>query len=270
MNSRRTTLATWLNRAVLALVLVGIYAPVGMVFLYSLKAGKVGTAWQGVSFQGYRALARSHGLWQALQASISIGVVTSTLSVAVGTLAAIGLARWRARPQQAAQGLLYLPLVAPDMITAISLAIFFHALHVQQGWGTVVLAHGVFGISYAYVVMAGAVGDLDDNLRLAALDCGATPWQAFWRVTAPILAPSLTLAWLLVFALSFDDFLITQMTKGTGSDTLPIKIFGQMRFGVRPETNALFVLLFLVTLSGAILAARLNRQRDWTTERNHG
>ena len=265
---RPIVVVDWLGRAILLLVLVGIYAPVAMVFVYSFKAGRLGGAWDGLSLAGYQALAHSRGLWNALEASIVIGAATSTLSVALGTLAALGLARWRPPLRRPAQGLLYLPLVAPDMITAISLAIFFHSLHLQQGWGTVVLAHGVFGISYAYVVMAGAVGDLDDTLRLAALDCGATAWQAFWRVTAPILSPSLAVAWLLVFALSFDDFLITQMTKGTGSDTLPIKIFGQMRFGVRPETSALFVLLFLATLAGALLAARLTRIQNSATERN--
>jgi ABC-type spermidine/putrescine transport system permease subunit II len=131
---------------------------------------------------------------------------------------------------------------------------------VPQGWGTVIAAHCVFGISYAFVVMLGAVQDLDDTLYAAALDCGATPWQAYRRVIVPILAPSLVVAWLFVFALSFDDFLITFMTKGPGNDTLPIKIYSQMRFGIQPQTNALFVVLFLVTLSGAIIASRLMRR----------
>jgi ABC-type spermidine/putrescine transport system permease subunit II len=258
----RTSTGGWLGRCLLAVVLLGLYAPLAMVFVSSFKAGKLTSDWTGVSLQGYGALFHSRNLWHALQASCTIGAFTSTLSVAAGTLAALGLASWRPRPRQAVQGLLALPLVVPDMILAISLAIFFQALHVRQGWSTVILAHGVFGISYAYVVLAGAVDDLDDSLRLAALDCGATPWQAFWRVTVPILAPSLAVAWLLVFALSFDDFLITQMTKGPGSDTLPIKIYGQMRFGVRPETSALFVVLFLATFCGALLAGRLVRRRD--------
>ena len=252
----------WFGRCLLGVILLGLYAPMGMVFVSSFKAGKLTSAWTGISLEGYAALWQSRSLWHALEASCTIGAVTSTLSVVVGTLAAMGLAHWRRHARQAAQGLLALPLVVPDMIMAISLAIFFQALHVRQGWTTVILAHGVFGISYAYVVMAGAVEDLDDSLRLAALDCGATPWQAFWRVTVPILSPSLAVAWLLVFALSFDDFLITQMTKGPGSDTLPIKIYGQMRFGVRPETSALFVVLFLATFCGALLAGRLVRRRD--------
>jgi ABC-type spermidine/putrescine transport system permease subunit II len=108
--------------------------------------------------------------------------------------------------------------------------------------------------------MSGPVQDFDRNLYSAALDCGATPWQAYTRVILPILAPSLVVAWLFVFALSFDDFLITFLTKGPGADTLPIKIYAQMRFGIKPQTSALFVILFLITLSGALLAVRLMRR----------
>ena len=118
-----------------------------------------------------------------------------------------------------------------------------------------------FGVSYAFIVISAAVADLDENLYAAALDCGATPRRAFTSVTLPILWPSLVVAWLLVFALSFDDFLITFFTKGTGSDTLPIKIYSRMRFGVRPDTNALFVVLFLVTLTCLCLAYRVGCRR---------
>ena len=147
------------------------------------------------------------------------------------------------------------------MILAVALAIFFHALGTEKGWLTVVLAHTAFGLAYAFVVISAAVRDLNPDLLAAALDCGASPWQAFWRVLAPILMPSLIVAWLLVFALSFDDYLIAFFTKGPATDTLPIKIFGRMRRGVTPDTNALFALLFAATLAGALVAQRLQRRR---------
>jgi ABC-type spermidine/putrescine transport system permease subunit II len=252
----------WITgRLALLVVVAAMYVPVAMTFAYSFNASRVGTVWTGFSTRGYTELWRERGLWEGLRASLLIGTATSTLSVAAATLAALGLARWRLKSRAAARGLLALPLVTPDIILAISLAIFFHALSVEKGYGTVVLAHGVFGIAYAYVVMASAVGDLDGLLYAAALDCGATPWQAFWRVTAPLLAPSLAVAWLFVFALSFDDFLITFLTKGPGADTLPIKIYGQLRFGVKPQTSALFVVLFFLTLLMATFAWRLNRRQ---------
>jgi len=244
----------------LAFALAGMYLPVLMVFVYSFNASRIGTVWTGFSLEAYRQLPFQADLWRALAASCLIATAASTVSVVAGTLAAMGLAHWPRRLRSAAQGVLALPLVTPDVITALALAMFFSALKLQQGWGTVIAAHAVFGISYAFVVMAGAVQDLDETLFAAALDCGATPWQAFWRVTVPILAPSLVVAWLFVFALSFDDFLITFMTKGPGADTLPIKIYTQMRFGIKPQTNALFVVLFLVTLGAAVATRRITRQ----------
>jgi ABC-type spermidine/putrescine transport system permease subunit II len=252
----------WLGRVALALVLAGMYLPVMMTFVYSFNASRIGTVWTGFSLQGYAELLQAGDLWQALLASCLIGMTASSLSVIAGAMAALGLRRWRPRPRTLAQGVLALPLVTPDVIIALSLAMFFNALRIQQGWATVIAAHCVFGISYAFVVMTGAVQDLDESLYLAALDCGATPWQAYGRVIIPILAPSLIVAWLFVFALSFDDFLITFLTKGPGADTLPIKIYAQMRFGVKPQTSALFVVLFLTTLCGALAASRLLRRRE--------
>lgn len=251
----------WLGRAALALVLIGMYLPVVMTFIYSFNASRIGTVWTGFSLNGYQELFQQSGLWKALQASGIIAASASTLSVAAGTLAALGLARWHPRWRSVAQGILALPLVTPDVILALSLAMFFSGLGIVQGFGTVIAAHCVFGISYAFIVMSGAVADLDETLYLAALDCGATPWQAYRRVVLPILAPSLIVAWLFVFALSFDDFLITFLTKGPGTDTLPIKIYAQMRFGIQPQTSALFVVLFIVSLGGALAANRIGKTR---------
>jgi spermidine/putrescine transport system permease protein len=256
----RRTLFRWLGRAILTFVLVALYAPVFMVFLYSFNASRQGAVWTGFSTRWYGLLFRNRDLWTALRTSLVLGLAVSTLSVALGTLAALGLRRWRRGPRRLATGVLALPLVVPDVMLGISLAVFFYARAVEQGLGTVILAHTVFGVSYAFVVIAAAVADLDKNLYAAALDCGATPWQAFWRVLVPVLLPSLVVAWLLVFALSFDDYVITFFTNGVGNDTLPIKIYSLMRFGVRPDTNALFVFLFLFTLCGALVAAWLSRR----------
>jgi len=263
MQHRLEQLASrWLGMIALSLALAGMYLPVLMIFVYSFNASRIGTVWTGFSLHGYRDLFEQPELWRALVASCGIAAAASSLSAIAGTMAALGLRRRQTRVKVAAQGILALPLVTPDVITAVALALFFSALRLPQGWGTVIAAHCVFGISYAFVVMLGAVQDLDETLLAAALDCGATPWQAYRRVILPILSPSMIVAWLFVFALSFDDFLITFMTKGPGADTLPIKIYSQMRFGIQPQTNALFVVLFLVTLGGALIAARLARSAD--------
>ena len=266
MGSNHTgPLVRWLGRAALAAVLAGMYLPVLMTFIYSFNASRIGTVWTGFSLQGYRELFAQGELWRAVGASAAIGAAASTLSVIGGTLAAFGLVHWRPMARTLGQSVLALPLVTPDVILALSLAMFYSAFGIQQGFGTVVAAHCVFGIAYAFVVMSGAVQDFDRTLFAAALDCGATPWQAAWRITIPILAPSLLVAWMFVFALSFDDFLITFLTKGPGTDTLPIKIYAQMRFGIKPQTSALFVVLLLTTLAGALVATRLLSRRRLAT-----
>ena len=262
--------ADWLGRIALAAVLAGMYLPVVMTFVYSFNASRIGTVWTGFSLNGYRELFAQGDLWRALGASAAIGAAASTLSVIAGTLAAFGLMHWRPVPRILGQSVLALPLVTPDVILALSLAMFYSALGIQQGFATVVAAHCVFGIAYAFVVMSGAVQDLDRTLFAAALDCGATPGQAVWRVTLPILAPSLLVAWMFVFALSFDDFLITFLTKGPGTDTLPIKIYAQMRFGIKPQTSALFVALLLTTLAGALVAMRLIGRRRMVAKSGAG
>jgi ABC-type spermidine/putrescine transport system permease subunit II len=246
---------------VTCLLVAVMYAPLVMVFVFSFNASRIGSVWTGVSTRWYGELFRSRDLWEGLEVSLRVGVASSTISVLLGTLGAVGLRYWGPRSRRVAQGLLALPLVVPDVIIAVSLSTYFHILGLHQGVLTVVLAHVSFGVSYAFIVVSAGVADLDESLYAAALDCGATPRRAFTSVTLPILWPSLVVAWLLVFALSFDDFLITFFTKGAGSDTLPIKIYSRMRFGVRPDTNALFVVLFLVTLSCLCLAYRVGRQR---------
>jgi ABC-type spermidine/putrescine transport system permease subunit II len=259
MAARRTTTSKVFGVTVLVAVLAVMYAPVVMVFAYSFNESRLGSVWTSFSVQSYRALFQKRDLWDALKTSLLVGTAVSTLSLVFGTLAALGLQDWRRRPRLMAEGLIAMPLVVPDIILGISLAVFFYSIGVKLSLTTVILAQAAFGLSYAFVVVSAAVKDLDPNIHAAALDCGATRWRAFWLVTVPLLAPSLLVAWLFVFSLSFDDFLITFFTKGTGNDTLPIKIYAQMRFGVRPETNALFVVLFVAT-SAVIAAAWLRRR----------
>ncbi len=265
MTSDGRVLYRRLGGAILAASLVAMYAPVVMLFVYSFNKSRIGSVWTGFSTDAYVGVFDLPDLWAALRMSLIVATTASTASVALGVLAALGLKQWSRRTRRVAEGLLALPLVVPDIIMAVSLALFFHAFVSRQGMATVMAAHVAFGVSYAFVVLTAAVGDLDENLHAAALDCGATPWRAFWMVTLPLLAPSIMVAWLLVFSLSFDDFLITFFTTGPGNDTLPIKIYSQMRFGVRPETNALFVLLFLATSLGLVFAgwfASLRKRRS--------
>ena len=262
----RPPFAGWAELA-LGVVLAGMYLPVVMTFVYSFNASRIGTVWTGFSLHGYRELLAQDDLWRALAASCAIGAAASSLSVLAGHAGGPGPARTGGRRRRTlAQGVLALPLVTPDVILALSLAMFFSALRIEQGWGTVIAAHCVFGISYAFVVMTGrGAGSRSRRCSPPRSTAARRRGKPYCRVIVPILAPSLIVAWLFVFALSFDDFLITFLTKGPGTDTLPIKIYAQMRFGIKPQTSALFVILFLTTLAGALVASRLMRRRAWPT-----
>ncbi|HVC92077.1 MAG TPA: ABC transporter permease [Pirellulales bacterium] len=232
-----------------------------MIFIYSFNRSRLGGVWTGFSTRWYAELFQRSELWKALGTSTLIAACASSLSTILGTLAAFGLRHWRRRTRDLARGLFSIPLVVPDMIIGVSLALYYHSLAIERGLATIIVAHMVFGVSYAFVVMSAAVKLLDETLFAAALDCGATPWQSHRWVTIPTLAPSLGVAWLLVFVMSFDDFLITFFSKGLGNDTLPIKIYSQMRFGLRPATNALFAVIFLVTVVGVAVGAWLSYRR---------
>ena len=247
----------------LAAMLVAMYLPVVMIFIYSFNKSRIGTVWTGFSTRWYEELFFRPDLWNSLQMSLLIGCGCATLSVVLGAIAAWGLHRSRqGLASSTMKGLLYLPLVLPDVTLGMSLALLFYFIGIQKGFATIVLAQSVCGMCYAYVVVAAALQKLDTTLYDAAMDCGATPWQVQRFVVLPLMLPSMMTAWLFALVLSFDDFLIAFFTKGVGTDTLPIKIFSMMRFGVRPDINALFSILFAIAAIGLFLFAAMQRDSE--------
>jgi ABC-type spermidine/putrescine transport system permease subunit II len=256
INRRAATAGT------LAILVALLYAPVCMVLVYSFNDSRIGSVWTHFSLRWYTELFSRGDLWAALKVSIVVASIASSVSIVLATLASLGVVKIRSRRiVDAVTGVLFVPLVLPDVFLGISLALLFNALSIPRTLLTVILSHLVFGVSYAFVVIHAAMLSLDPALHDAAIDCGATPLQAHTRVTIPTLRPTIAVAWLFVFVLSFDDFLITFFTKGVGTDTLPIKIFSQMRFGVRPDTNAMFVVIAVFGLLAMGAAARLGRGR---------
>lgn len=260
-----------LGYVLLAVMLVAMYLPVVMIFIYSFNKSRIGTVWTGFSTRWYEELFLRPDLWNCLQMSFLVGCGCATLSVILGGMAAWGLHRQRqGLASSATRGLLYLPLVLPDVTLGMSLALLFYFVGIQKGLATIILAQSVCGMCYAYVVIAAALQKLDASLYDAAIDCGATPWQVQRFVVFPLLLPSMLTAWLFAFVLSFDDFLIAFFTKGAGTDTLPIKIFSMMRFGVRPDINALFSILFAIAAIGLVVFASMQRDtKDEAATQSH-
>ncbi|MCB1065843.1 MAG: ABC transporter permease [Verrucomicrobiae bacterium] len=247
-----------------ALALVFLYFPILVLVLNSFNASRYGATWEGWSFQWYRILfsAHSRDIWEALQRSVIVATFASVVSMVLGTGAAWVLHRYRTRLQQAHFGLIYLPIVAPDVLMGISLAIFFVALDVERNLTAITVAHITFCMSYVSLAVLSRLQDFDLSIVDAARDLGANRWKAVWLVIVPLLAPGILAGGLLAFTLSIDDFVITFFVKGVGSDTLPLKIYGMTKHTKEmPVINALSTLLLTFTFAIVWWVQRLPRAR---------
>ena len=211
-------------------------------FLFTLE-------WFTAVFQDARILA-------ALGTSLWIGLWSALLSAAIGTAAAIALVRADFPGKKAFEVLTHVPLVMPEIVMGISLLAWFVFLKLTLGQFSVILAHVCFSLSYVILTVKARLLGIDPQLEEAAQDLGASPWIGFWRVTFPLLLPGVLSGAVMAFTLSFDDFLITFFTAGVGVETLPLRIYAMIKFGVSPEINALSTLLLAVTIIGVLIAFR--------------
>lgn len=251
---RRSMAAFWT-------VLLFFYVPIVVLVVNSFNASRFSGAWQGFTFKWYRILFNDRNIWHALGNTMQVAVGATFAAVVLGTLAALALSKWKGRIQSAHYGLLYTHLVLPDILMGISLLLFFISIGLKQGLFTVFLAHTTFCVSYVAMAVLGRLEDFDNNLLEAARDLGANPWQTFWKVQFPLLLPGIVAGGLLSFTLSIDDFVITFFVSGTGSDTLPVKIYGMIKRSPNlPEINALSTLMMCVTIL-AVVASRMMQGR---------
>jgi spermidine/putrescine transport system permease protein len=231
----------------LALYAVAAYAflhlPLLVLAVFSFNRSRF-TLWEGFSLRWYEVAFRNPQLMEAAVNSLLIAAVATVVSTVVGTLCAYGM--WK-RSSPALAGTLYLSLVTPEIVMGVALLAFyqwiFRYLHVQLGMHTVILAHVAFSIAYVVLVVLARLRSYDRSMEEAALDLGATDWQAFVRVTMPALAPGITAAALLAFTISFDDYVITSLVAGVDSETLPMVIYAMARRGANPEVNAISTLI---------------------------
>lgn len=220
----------------------------------------------GFTLQWLQKLWNSNTLWEPLFNSLQIGICSATIAVTLGTFGAIGLVPISHRIPAPIQTLIMLPILLPEVITGLSLLLFFLLSGIQLGVLTVILAHASFSASFAYFIMVEQIKKLDPQMGEAALDLGAKPSEIFWKVTLPNILPGVMGAWLLAFTISFDDFLISFFTSGAGVTTLPLKIYSLLRIGVSPEINALsFVMIAFSSLLVLALVSREN-SRKWVVK----
>ena len=231
-----------------------MYLPILVLGFYSFNQSPYSATWQGFTLDWYGKLLSDERILSALKNSLIVAFCAVGISAVLGTLMAVGLARYQFPGKKLYQGISYLPLIIPDIAIAVATLVFLAAFAVPLSLWTIVAAHVVFCLAYVALVVASRLTNLDPHLEEAALDLGATPVQAFFQVLLPQLMPGIVAGCLLAFVLSLDDFLIASFTAGSGFNTLPMEIFSRIRTGVKPDINALSVLLILVSASVAFIA----------------
>src|SRR3982751_2002794 len=253
------------NVTSLALGLAFLYLPIVILVIYSFNGSRLGTVWGGWSLRWYIELFHDRGMLEAALMSFRVAAVSATLATLLGTLAAVALSRGEGfRGRTLFSGLLYAPLVMPEVITGLSLLLLFVAVDAGRGFWTVTIAHTTLTMCFVAVVVQSRLAGLDRSLEEAAMDLGCDPVQAFLSVTLPLIIPSIAAGWMLAFTLSLDDVVIASFTTGPGSATLPIRIYSEVRLGVKPEINAictLVIALIAMVIVLASLASKLSSSR---------
>ena len=242
---------------VLILVLIFLYLPIIVLTVNSFNLARFGGSWGGFTFKWYQELVNDHQVWSSVVNSLIIAAGATVLSCIIGTTAALALHKWnRSRLQTIHYGLIYTPLVVPEILMGISLLLSFTAVGISCGMTTILLAHTTFCVSYVTMTVLSRLQDFDDSLIEAARDLGANAWVAFFRVQLPLLLPGVISGGLLAFTLSIDDFVITFFVAGPGSSTLPLKVYSMIKHSPKlPVINCLSTLMLLFTFV-LVLASR--------------
>lgn len=249
------------------LCLAMLYLPIAILVVFSFNTSRSVTRWESFSLQWFVKVLANDDIHDAALNSLKISIAATIAATIIATAAALATTRTRAWPGQTASYMVInLPLIVPEIVTAVATLSFFALLAsiagINLGLGNLILAHTVFCIPFAYLPIRARLEDMDLTLEQAAADLYATPWQAFRRVTLPLLTPGIASGAALAFIVSIDDFTITQLVYGPGQTTLPIHIWSQLhRSGVTPEINAISAVLLLVSIFFVTLSFLIGRKR---------
>ncbi|MBL8586281.1 MAG: ABC transporter permease [Bradyrhizobiaceae bacterium] len=255
------------NLVSVALGIAFLYLPIVILVIYSFNASRLVTIWGGWSLRWYAALLDDSALREAATNSLLIAFASATAATVLGTLAALALSRLgRFRGRLPFVAMIYAPLVMPEVITGLSLLLFFVAINLDRGFLTITIAHTTLTLCFVAVLVQSRLAGFDRTLEEAAMDLGCPPLRTFLTVTVPVIAPAIAAGFLLAFSLSLDDLVIASFTTGPGATTLPIRIYSDVRLGVKPEINAvctIFVaVIALVVIAASILTRRAERRQQ--------
>lgn len=255
--------SSWFNIGSVALGLAFLYLPIVILVIYSFNGSRLVTVWGGWSIRWYAELLNDRAMLESAWVTLRIALLSATAATLLGTLAAIALVRFgRFRGRVLFSGMIYAPLVMPEVITGLSLLLLFVAIDIDRGFWTITIAHTTLTACFVTVVVQSRLLTFDTSLEEAAMDLGCPPLRTFLTVTLPLIAPALASGWMLAFTLSLDDLVIASFTTGPGATTLPIRIYSQIRLGVKPEINAICSIMIAIVATGIAAASLLTKFHD--------
>jgi len=234
-----------------------IYLPIAVLVVFSFNQERINAVWTGFTFDWYIRLFNDSSMHAAIWNSLVVGVASTIIATVLGTLLAYGMHKYRFPGKMLLQSIVYLPIIIPEIVMAVAMLSFYVWIQLTLGTVSIIIAHVSFNISFVAVVVMARLAGLDPELESAARDLGATPWQAFRKVTLPLITPGIIAGALLAFTLSWDDFLIAFFTAGVGSTTLPMRVYSMIKFGVSPEINAISTLMLLFSMILIFVALRI-------------
>lgn len=248
--------------AVLGLVFTYLYLPILILVGNSFNASKYGHQWLGFSLRWYRKLLHNDSLMQAFLNSLTIALLAATFATTIGTLMALALYRYRFRFKGAAGGLLFVVMMSPDIVLAITFLVIFIALGIQLGFWSLLIAHITFCLPFVVVTLFAQLKDFDPFLLEAAQDLGAGEWRSFRSVILPLVYPAILSGWLLSFTLSLDDVIVSSFVTGPEYEILPVRVYSMVKVGISPEVNALATLLLVISLALVTIVSLLTYKRN--------
>lgn len=236
------------------------YLPIIVVVIYSFNESKLTSTWGGFSLKWYRELFRDEDMFEALLNSVILALSSSVLAAILATSAALGIKNAKLPFKKLIEKSALLPLIIPEIVLGMVFLAFFSMLGMKFGMLTLILSHTAFCIPYIYTQVSARLEVLDPSSTEAARDLGASGWMAFLTVTLPLLSPAILSGMFLSFAMSFDDVIISVFCTGVSVNTLPIKVYTQLKTGVTPKVNAMCTLMLAVTIICYISAALIRRK----------
>lgn len=237
-----------------------LYVPIVVLVVFSFNSARSGASWQGFTLDWYSRMFGNARIIESLLTSLLVAVLATAGAVVIGTLTAMAMERYQFKAKTFWDGMLYMPVIIPEIVAGISLLLFFAFVNVERGLFTLVVSHIAFTMPFVYLTVRARLADFDRSVEEAAQDLGANEWITFTRVTLPLLMPGVISGALLAFTLSLDDFVISFFVNGKGWQTLPVYIWGQIRRGVTPEINAISTLMLVFSIGLVILSQLLQRR----------